>query len=500
MLQNPNTDALILVHNNNLSVESSIQTALPLPAAAPSSIIPVPASLRRTRHKLRPLFHLQNSSHKSGSSSSSLPSVSDVSSFEDEASFGSTDNYDDDEILTTTTAAETTKKWLFNYLETRGVPFSHQTIDLRWVVEQESAQSTLVASSSQYSPDFAFSETPCPTSSVLGNHGSALESRIAAVLRELFPAQMGDGDDNSTSISLRRISGAMTNVIYQVIVDNSSNSSFSSSSTSMPPSPPSPTLNLLLRVYGSGVDNFVNRDKELLTTCRLSKLSVCPKLMGVFLNGRFEQFMDSVTLTKIDIRKPEISIKIAQELAKIHKLIDRMDADGSSSSSSYSSLHQQQQSIPQPELWDTLWNWLELAQAASEEIRRQGVGLDVATAVTGISNMGTSLEDEYFYIKQLASTTHSPVVFAHNDLQYGNIMELNQPLSPIMIVDYEYSGPNPRGFDIGNHFCEWAADYHSSTPHKSKYDGLFLVVLHSKPQSVYFVFKKSGFFKIPNCH
>ena len=41
-----------------------------------------------------------------------------------------------------------------------------------------------------------------------------------------------------------------------------------------------------------------------------------------------------------------------------------------------------------------------------------------------------------------------------------------------MLVDYEYSCYAYAGFDIGNHFCEWSANYDSPEPHKldfSKY-------------------------------
>lgn len=34
-----------------------------------------------------------------------------------------------------------------------------------------------------------------------------------------------------------------------------------------------------------------------------------------------------------------------------------------------------------------------------------------------------------------------------------------------MLIDFEYAGYGDRGFDVGNHFCEWAADYHSAAPH-----------------------------------
>lgn len=35
----------------------------------------------------------------------------------------------------------------------------------------------------------------------------------------------------------------------------------------------------------------------------------------------------------------------------------------------------------------------------------------------------------------------------------------------LSLIDYEYAGYNPRGFDLGNHFCEWMADYATAEPH-----------------------------------
>lgn len=39
------------------------------------------------------------------------------------------------------------------------------------------------------------------------------------------------------------------------------------------------------------------------------------------------------------------------------------------------------------------------------------------------------------------------------------------PVARLCLIDYEYSGYNPRGFDLGNHFCEWMADYEQAEPH-----------------------------------
>ncbi|KAL0363690.1 UNVERIFIED_CONTAM: putative choline kinase [Sesamum calycinum] len=72
------------------------------------------------------------------------------------------------------------------------------------------------------------------------------------------------------------------------------------------------------------------------------------------------------------------------------------------------------------------------------------------------------------------STGHQLVGFCHNDLQYGNIM-IDEETRLITIIDYEYASYNHVAFDIANHFCEMAADYHTETPHVldySKYPGL----------------------------
>lgn len=49
-------------------------------------------------------------------------------------------------------------------------------------------------------------------------------------------------------------------------------------------------------------------------------------------------------------------------------------------------------------------------------------------------------------------------------------------LSPLVCLqDYEYASFNPVAYDIANHFCEMAADYHSEKPHVldySKYPGI----------------------------
>ena len=62
------------------------------------------------------------------------------------------------------------------------------------------------------------------------------------------------------------------------------------------------------------------------------------------------------------------------------------------------------------------------------------------------------------------SDLNSPVVFSHNDLQEGNLLFLENSQDPdkeLTVIDLEYASYNYRGFDFGNHFCEWCYDYQS---------------------------------------
>lgn len=65
------------------------------------------------------------------------------------------------------------------------------------------------------------------------------------------------------------------------------------------------------------------------------------------------------------------------------------------------------------------------------------------------------LNEELLRLEQKVETLRSPVVFCHNDLLSGNII-YNKELNECHFIDVEYSCYSYRGFDIANHFCEFA--------------------------------------------
>lgn len=79
---------------------------------------------------------------------------------------------------------------------------------------------------------------------------------------------------------------------------------------------------LLLRIYGPNVSHLIDRESELSILRRLARKSIGPRLLGTFLNGRFEEFFPSRTLTKDDIRDPGTSRHIAKRLKELHEGIE----------------------------------------------------------------------------------------------------------------------------------------------------------------------------------
>ncbi|KQK09486.1 probable choline kinase 2 [Brachypodium distachyon] len=193
---------------------------------------------------------------------------------------------------------------------------------------------------------------------------------------------------------------------------------------------------VLVRIYGDGVELFFDREDELRTFECMSRHGQGPRLLGRFPNGRVEEFIHARTLSAADLRDPEISALVATKLREFHNL-----------------------DMPGPKhvlLWDRLKNWLKTAKNLCPTDQANELRLDC-------------LEDEIATLeKEFSGDYHHWIGFCHNDLQYGNIM-IDEETNMLTIIDYEYASFNPVAYDIANHFCEMAADYHSEKPHVLDY-------------------------------
>ncbi|KAG0049213.1 hypothetical protein BGZ83_005940 [Gryganskiella cystojenkinii] len=257
-------------------------------------------------------------------------------------------------------------------------------------------------------------------------------------LLHLMSIQDWSAVQDHTSLKLLRISGALTNCIFLV--------------TGPPSQEGAKPRKVLLRVYGVGLESLISRNDELHWLRNLSTMDIGPSLLGIFKNGRFEEYVESTTLTKDDIRNPRTSRYIAHRMCELHNIVNVFPPP--------------EGCIPQTQ--DNIARWIPLAQKAIEQICTKDPSKRLVMDEFDFAKFLVEI-DEVF---RALTVVHSPLVFAHNDTQYGNILRTTDDSGELVVIDFEYAGYNTRGFDIGNHFCEWTADYHSersSLMHPDRY-------------------------------
>lgn len=279
---------------------------------------------------------------------------------------------------------------------------------------------------------------------------------------------------------------------------------------------------LLLRVYGPHVENLIDREVELDVLARLYRRHIGPKLLGIFQNGRLEKFLNAKALTKQEIRIPEVSVQIAKRMRELHDLI-QLDPVSERSKGPSVFINMDKWNVPAREkleqiiackqqedpslsaeklvkdvlcvesydeferVFNKYKTWLVSQYATDKELmasnrpapssssldsmpNEKPIKNNTPTETTKPSNEKTLSETDAYKLGTVE--LKKQLVFAHNDTQYGNLLRIlpNNKASPLMspqyehrqivVIDFEYSGANPRSFDIANHFCEWMSDYH----------------------------------------
>ncbi|XP_006980567.1 choline kinase alpha isoform X3 [Peromyscus maniculatus bairdii] len=194
---------------------------------------------------------------------------------------------------------------------------------------------------------------------------------------------------------------------------------------------------VLLRLYGAilkmGAEAMV---LESVMFAILAERSLGPKLYGIFPQGRLEQFIPSRRLDTGELCLPDISAEIAEKMATFH-------------------------GMKMPFNKEPKWLFGTMEKYLNQVLRLKFSGEARMQQLHKFLDYNLPLELEN--LRSLLQYTKSPVVFCHNDCQEGNILLLdgqeNSEKQKLMLIDFEYSSYNYRGFDIGNHFCEWMYDY-----------------------------------------
>lgn len=211
--------------------------------------------------------------------------------------------------------------------------------------------------------------------------------------------------------SVETVSGGITNLLLKVSVKEANGNNVS----------------VTVRLYGPNTDYVINRERELQAIKYLSTAGFGANLLAVFGNGMVQSFINARTLTPLDMKKPKLAAEIAKQLREFHQV----EIPGSK----------------EPQLWNDMFKFFEKASALEfDDGEKQRIYEIISFK---------EIKNEIIELKELTGLFHAPVVFSHNDLLSGNIM-LNEEEDKLYFIDFEYGSYNYRGYDIGNHFNEYA--------------------------------------------
>lgn len=158
----------------------------------------------------------------------------------------------------------------------------------------------------------------------------------------------------------------------------------------------------------------------------LSSLGFCPGLYGYFDNGMVYGYVEGQVFTPHDMMDPHKSKLVAQHMASWHRI------------NTYGS---------EPQLFSTLFRWLDLVPQRFSNQKNNLYFNSMGYTIDFLKKEAKVLQKRLLQFK-------SPIVFCHNDIQVANII-YNSNTDSVSFIDYEYGSVSFRGFDIGNHFCEF---------------------------------------------
>ena len=119
---------------------------------------------------------------------------------------------------------------------------------------------------------------------------------LPRILPESFPA------NQESSVSVTTVCGGITNKLFRREIFPDKNGK-------------SKSRVVLVRVFGA--EGLIDREIETMQFLALSQANLGPPYYGRFSNGRVEGFYEGCrTLTPIDLSVPELSCKIAVQMAK----------------------------------------------------------------------------------------------------------------------------------------------------------------------------------------
>lgn len=233
-------------------------------------------------------------------------------------------------------------------------------------------------------------------------------SAIPPTLISLLPTW---SSHSPCEVQISPLNGGLTNSIYKA---------------TLPLADPS---TVLVRIFGlPQLFPASQRTIESIVFEQLSDAGIAPRLLAKLPNGRVEQFLNARNIQLHEMTHENILRGVAQAMARMHEFQSHGDEVGNELT-----------------LWSDMGKWLEeVVQLVEAGKLQMPAGVPLKRCKSGMKQLRDELEG-----------SDCPVVFCHNDVWSGNIM-ISKNDTIVSFVDFEFSGFNYRGFDIGNFFSEAA--------------------------------------------
>ncbi len=264
---------------------------------------------------------------------------------------------------------------------------------------------------------------------------------IGLIVRSSCPDKFSCKDD----LVISKITEGVSNILYKVS-----------------PACNEPSKAVIVRIYGVGRDLLIDENEEAVLFSELANVGFGPPILGKFLNGRVEGYLHCRSMAPIDMcqTKPiDFVSSIAREMARMHNLNivcrgdnvlwDRLHAWGNKAQKITFSDDDSKQdvliSLDVPLM-------VKEAQWVESVLKENSGSLDSSLTVGLSSSHNSTVEESQRFYRRMMSH----VSFCHLDVCSTNIMWGDEEPERVHLIDYEYSGYSPRGFDLANHWYEYS--------------------------------------------
>ncbi|KHN82719.1 Ethanolamine kinase 2 [Toxocara canis] len=196
---------------------------------------------------------------------------------------------------------------------------------------------------------------------------------------------------------------------------------------------------VIFRVFGRNTEKIINRKAEVENWLRLAEVGCAAPLFAKFLNGIVCGYLDGEALTVANVRDDKI---VTSVFAEYHF----------NTTISYS----HRASLPTGRVSERFMTRSKLENFFPQHGSCSGQSWSKQQQFDEFfTKNDISLRKDFIKLQELINALPTRVVFCHNDLLVHNIL-YDSKSGKVSFIDYEYAGFNYQGFDIANHFCEYA--------------------------------------------